>query len=601
MIQELDELLRPVWGAEKWIMEGWKELNAKEKESVRIRMESVFKDGLPFQLKHDKLLYIYTFSLLAQLEVLAIQVPLKFSSSLSLVHHRKRMRTQLLDEVFHGLVFTRIVYMLSAPLAEPPPYNESIEALCDFIRHEHCPKMALMLLNLVAEGWIEELFKSLRNANIAPKVFDIIIDDEHRHVSEAELYRDIGLPDGDKVREKLTSLEAHLLTGVFMQYKYVMSVSTLLGVEGVLKFIAALDQKHTRQLEKVSLKPTADWAFFMAFWKECLPAIERASLTNYEISMTPIRQVFMTQWGNPSDPTMSGRFDIDVTSLDFFGNTFPKETLTTLMLQALSEMVMERGIFRRFLSFNRLYQSDKAYMGIVVKLPECGDQIGTIVFEDCHLLRVETLALRIREVMGWMTYCFKRREALEAQHPEFQTFVQDGLVNYLNDGYGYPLPGYPFVSVSSIGFCGFKDCMSPLRRNEALKFTLLMVEKKQIWNRETNTFEARDILPVSISADHRIYDANTPVPKLTAECFDKAFLRMIHPKPQEKIKSFADKNDELIESIEKMISKNPELAFRTLLVLQTYWFDFLSIEEVLKATGHTSGFADILAREHSGG
>ncbi|WP_232220205.1 hypothetical protein [Legionella tunisiensis] len=100
---------------------------------------------------------------------MAIQVPLKFESRMSSPADQKRMRVQLLDEIFHGMVFTKIVYLLCAPQALPPAYNENIELLCNFIRNEDCPKVAVVLLNLIGEGWIEEIFKSLERQGIAQK------------------------------------------------------------------------------------------------------------------------------------------------------------------------------------------------------------------------------------------------------------------------------------------------------------------------------------------------------------------------------------------------------------------------------------------------
>ncbi|WP_232220206.1 hypothetical protein [Legionella tunisiensis] len=60
-MNELSELLRPSWGSEQWILEGWNRISSEEKELIKNRMDELFKDGLPFELKHDKLFYIYTF------------------------------------------------------------------------------------------------------------------------------------------------------------------------------------------------------------------------------------------------------------------------------------------------------------------------------------------------------------------------------------------------------------------------------------------------------------------------------------------------------------------------------------------------------------
>lgn len=580
-MDELAELLRPTWGAEKWIAEGWNKITLDEKQIIKDRMDDMFRDGLPFKLKSDKLFYIYTFSLLAQLEVLAIQVPLNFESRMSTVEYQQRMRQQLLDEIFHGLVFTKIVYMLCAPYASPPPYSANIEILCNFIRNETCPKVAIMLLNLIGEGWIEEIFYSLHREEIAPKVFSIILEDEHRHVCEAELYRDIGMPDIDLIKPKIAYLEEQLITNIFMQYKYMASVCALLGVDGVTDFKRALHNKHVEQLKKINLEPNENWKFFMKFGEEILPEIQNYTEASEEVEMTSIRKVFMTQWSNPSDPTMTGQFNINVSCLDFFNKKFPAETLTGLMMQAVSLGLARTDSFRNYLSFRKIFRSKEAYVGLVVKLPNCGDHIGTIVFENCHELTLRELSIKIQTIMQMMMYCYKKREHLEQTNPQVQQLMKDMVYDFAYHTYPYPIAGTPFVSLSNIGFCGYSQSKSPLRCNESMKFTLMEVERKLVWQKETQSFEAQDVLPVSISADHRIFDGNLPVPKMTGDYFNQMFAKMLTDK---QTSSAPAMHHEKIEKLlDQLLATNIEMGYKVLLWLQTYWFDFISIEECYNA------------------
>lgn len=580
LVDEIADLLRPSWGSEQWILEGWNQINLEEKALIKHRMDELFKDGLPFELKHNKLLYVYTFSLLAQLEVLAIQVPLKFSERMETTEFKERMREQLLDEIFHGLVFTKIVYLLAAPHALPPEYSKNIEVLCNFIRHEECPKISIMLLNLIGEGWIEELFKSLGKYHIAPKVFETIINDEHRHVCEADLYRDIGLPNMTLVGEKLAYLEEQLLTNLFLQYNYVLSVTTLLGVEGTADFIQSLNDKHQHQLAKINLQPSDKWYFFMQMMHEMLPKLDHYAQGQKDIAMTPIRQVFMTQWDNPSDPTMVGEFEINITCLDFFNKKYPPETVTTLMLQAISLALSKQDSFRTYLSHSKLYQSKESYVGIVVKLPECGDHIGTIVFENCHLMSIQELSGRLRTVLQMMAFCYKKRETLEQSHPELKQLGVDLMFDFANDVYGYPIPGSPVISLSNIGYCGYTRAKSPLRSTEAMKFTLLSVEKKMVWNKTEQAFEAHDLLPVSISADHRLFDGNLPIPKLIDEMFQQVFQQMLLD-ANEKTKAGKTALDQhFIKVVDQVLMNNLELGYKALVVLQTVWPEFMRLEEL---------------------
>jgi hypothetical protein len=580
-VDELNELLRPSWGAEKWILEGWNVITEQEKGTIKNRMDELFQHGLPFELKHDKILYIYAFSLLAQLEVLAIQIPLKFGFKMSTVEYKERMRQQLLDEIFHGLVFTKIVYMLCAPNATPPPYNESIEVLCNFIREVDCAKMAVMLLNLISEGWIEELFYSLERHGVAPKVFATIIDDEHRHVCEADLYKDIGMPDMTLIKPKLAFLEEQLLNNILMQYKYMFSVTSLLGVNGGVELLRSLDKKHHQQLQKIDLEPSENWQAFMAFSEKLLPKFQIFTDKHHEIEMSQNRKAFMTQWENPRDPTMYGQFNVNVSAIEFFEKKFPPETLTTLMMQGISKLLYEKEAYRSFLSLHKLYLSKEAYVGIVVKLPDCNEHLGVIIFENCHQFTARELAYRIRTIMKGMIYCYKKREQLEKLHPHLSQMFDKALYDFANDAYGYPMVGHSFATITNIGLYGFSDCMSPLMSNETLKFGLLEVERKQVYNKTSKKFEVQDLLPVSVTADHRVFDASAPAPKAVAKNFQLMFDKMIADESNAKKSSAPSSSSQASKLIDQLVANNVEMGYKLLLLLQTSWFDFLKLEELL--------------------
>ncbi|WP_133128383.1 hypothetical protein [Legionella nagasakiensis] len=273
-MDELDKLLRPSWDAEKWILEGWNKITEKEKTRIKNRIHDLFKDGLPFELKQDKrLLYIYVFTLLAQLEILAIQVPLKFEEKMDSLFHKELMHNLLLDEIFRGILFTRILYILCAPHALPPAPNENIEILCNFIRNEDCPKIGNVLLSL-NQIWIEEIFRAFQQSNVAPKLFSTILDDEHRLVCEIDLERDIGLPDANEVHKKFEYLEEQLLKNLFLEHKCVLSVCSLLGAQGTINFMESLNQRRGHLIEKINLEHGETWKLFMKIGMNFLPEIQ---------------------------------------------------------------------------------------------------------------------------------------------------------------------------------------------------------------------------------------------------------------------------------------------------------------------------------------
>jgi len=578
----LNALLTPTWGAETWILEGWNELTLDEQSDVTKRMDGLFTDGLPFELKYDKTLYIYAFSLLAQLEVLAIQVPLKFEACMPTSEFKARMRAQLVDEVFHGMVFTRILYELITPYSHPPAYNTEFEVLCDFIRNEDSPQVGVVLLNLIAEGWIEELFRAFCHADIAPTVFKLILDDEHRHVCEADLYRSIGVPASEILEPKVAFLEEQMLVKIFFQYPYVISINTLLGYDVAQAFGYKLHEKHTEQLQKLDLKPGKLWTFWGGSMMPLFDQMKKHIDKNHRIEMSAARKFCMTQWDKPSDPTMVGEFDLDISRYEFFSKKHPSEMLTVLMLQAISQSASERAEGRRFLSHGHLYQSDTSYVAVVVKLPSCDDHLGAIVFENCHLWSAKHVSQRLRQTLERMVYCYKRRIALEAEHPHLAHMMSQTLQDMDHGIYPYPIPGNSIVSVSNMGHTGFKRGKSPLRINEAIKFTLFEVERKPVWNDETQSFKPQDSLPVSVSVDHRIIDGKTTLPKTLPRCFNQVLDRMASDAPGDVPTAFdAKKGTKLLEMI---IDTQLEVGYKLLVMLQTLWFDPVKLEDGVNVT-----------------
>ena len=86
MIQ-LNDLIRPIWSVEKSLNKAWSILTSQEKEEVKNRVDKIFYNELPFQLEHDKLIYVHLFSLFTQLEIIALRGLIRFlDKMLSLIH-----------------------------------------------------------------------------------------------------------------------------------------------------------------------------------------------------------------------------------------------------------------------------------------------------------------------------------------------------------------------------------------------------------------------------------------------------------------------------------------------------------------------------------
>ncbi len=474
-------------------------------------------------------------------------------------------------------MFTKISFLLSAPYASPPSYSEQLEKICHFVRAQDCLKVGMVVMNLICEGLVEEVFMTFYQNNIAPELFEIILADEHRHVCEADLYGEIGLPDKDTLVDKLQELEELLIATFTLQPKYSIALSSLLGPQGTGAFLLALHEKHMRQLKKIHMTPSKKWELLFQlvpyFYSEVQPHLEEINeeinLEIREIEMTSTRKFLMTQLNAPGDPTMVAQFNIDISSLGFYENKYTSETLTVLMMQAVSSVLAEHSSFRNFLSFKKMYQSRGAFVSFMEKIPDCEDHIGSVYFKDCHTMSTHELSAKIKRAMQMMTYCYKKREQIEKEHPELKSHLDNILYDWAHDLHPWPTPGNYSVYLSNIGTYGYTQAKTPLLKPTGLHILLLAVERKPVWNDVTQQFEPKDVLPVSISADTRIFDGLLPIPDWLNKAFQTAVLKMqeeeLYPTHEKMIKKKEDKT-KLEKMFEDLLNQNSKYTNNELII-----------------------------------
>lgn len=647
-MEELDQLLKPIWGAEPWILEGWNCLTLEEKEQIKSRLSALFQNGLPFEIKQDKRLYIYTFSLMAQLEVLGIQLPIRFGEKLQQPAFKERMRAQLVDEIFHAILFTKIVFLLCEPYQLPPIYNKKIETICNFVRAQECLKLGIVVMNLICEGLVEEIFTTLCHQGVAPEVFSLVLADEHRHVCEAELYSEIGLPDAETLSEKLHQLEALLVSTFLLEPQYSSALSALLGTQGSLSFLAALNARYTQQLAKINQEPSEKWALFFKYaptlYQESLPYADELDKEVYEIPMSATQKNFMIQMHTPGDPTMVAQFELDVSRFYCQPNLANTNLLTPLMLQAMSRTLQEHASFRCFLSFNKLYQTRSAYVALINQLPDYPGHLATIYFRNAHELSAEKINARINRALQMMTYCYRKREQIDIDHPEIKADFEQKLLSQLDELYPYPVPGSQSIYLCNLGEYGYTQATAPLLKQMGLTLLMLTMQKKAVWDHTQQAFLAKEILPISISADSRVFHGLIPIPQLLQEAWDICLAQLSAPSPspcdlgikdpllQELLAKISAKNqlqyafeikkvmaqyphlktqgimsnnlqslsEELLHSylsftadeaendarflavIDHILKENLTLGYRTLVSLQSAWPDYVDVEALLQ-------------------
>ena len=112
-------------------------------------------------------------------------------------------------------------------------------------------------------------------------------------------------------------------------------------------------------------------------------------------------------------------------------------------------------------------------------------------------------------------------------------------------------------------------------KDDYLRIELQYAQAKQ-------NFLPQDVLPVSVSADHRIFDGNLPIPKIINKNFHAMFRRMLEQPPlPSRVQAEFDFETEFMNKIEQLIASQLELGYKLMVFLQTYWFDFVVIDDLL--------------------
>ncbi|MDR3504165.1 MAG: 2-oxo acid dehydrogenase subunit E2 [Legionella sp.] len=578
---QLNDLIKPTWSAERALNKAWSVLTAEEKETIQNRIDKIFYNEIPFQLEHDKLIYIHLFSLFAQLETIGLRGLIKSLEKLRGTDLYQQMRQQITDEIFHATLFTKLAFQLSAPYALPLGHQKSINHFISSLESEDDLATSLTLVNLVGEGWVEELCIAMKEKNIAVTVFEAVLEDESRHMDEYDLYRQIGLPNKEYLKKKLAIFEDELINTVFAHEQYVTTLGILLGKEGSLKLMNNINQKQHSMLKQIGITPSAHWQLFM----DSMPLLLKNLSHDYEkdtaVELTNVRKLLSALWNDPELPTESAIFSINVSPVCFFEKKFKPETITCLMLQALSKACFDNPQARNYIFNHKLYNSHDSHVALAVKIPG-SDQLGSIEFKNCHEMTMAELSQHIQHDMSIMTYCYKKTQALQKEHPFLNEVVNRLLTPRHERVYRDFLFARPAISLSNIGHWGYQAAISPLFPSETFKLTLTEIEKKQVWNKATKQFEAQDILPVGLSVDHRVFDGNIPLPHYMQDTFNQMFADMEQAKPKPISRPFSNL-DKFIKYSNTLLENDLEFGFLYLFSLMHVWKNYISYDELAKS------------------
>ncbi len=366
------DLIQPAWPPLRHVRRGWDALTVPERRRVAARITTVLDRHKWGPGSRDAMARFFTF--LAQVETIAIEIPLRALPSAP-AHLKPLLRRQLCDEVFHSAIFARLAHELSLPASQPPEPVASAERLLDRIRNEPDMAVSATMLNLVAEAWIETLFKHALKWGIADVVFTAVLEDESRHVEEAMDH--LGTLDRAAALPAVRALEEGLIE-VGSEPTVALAMLDLAGETNYRVMAEELQVNHRRQLAKVGLEPSPTFAEMDKVYGSPAPQVAQPR----EIPDTPWRAAARQVWDTPRDPTMQGDFDVAVGHI-------PKRLLTPVLVSAIARAWAQNPRLNRIVSRGKVWQLPQVNVGVRVLVAD--DELATVVIPNADQCSVKDI------------------------------------------------------------------------------------------------------------------------------------------------------------------------------------------------------------------
>lgn len=429
------------------------------------------------------------FSFLSQVEVIAIEVPLSAMPT-ARADVLPMLERQLADEVFHATVFAALAKRCGG-LDKPIP---EAERLLDQIRRQEDPRTTAVLLNLVAEGWIENLFDHAATWGVCDEVFQIVLEDESRHVEEAHAHA-----EGMDVRAVEAAVRA-FENELFRLVQHPRVLLPTLALAGEEKF-QALGQSfldvHKSALGEVGLSAADGVDRFASTYASLVddaPEPERATRIEPESQW---RRTALELWDTPRSPAMSGWIELPVDHI-------PRHLLTAVIVAAIGKVWSEYPRMNRYAHGGALWQPARVCVGVRVSLGDAREALSTIPILDAEARSVNDVRRVLRAGVATMNETGRSVEALvpDAQMEPLGAILRDEELMRMVPPETVVCP----VTVSNVGkaglFAGFGAMPGAL--GQSVEIIVGRVEKRPVWRRWR--YKPVDSVIIGCTADHRVID-----------------------------------------------------------------------------------------------
>lgn len=331
---------------------------------------------------------------------------------------------QLEDEFSHRESFRLIADHYGGLQA---PSDEVVELLSYL--DEQQGAMSIAMLNIVGESWLETVFDAASTWGYFDEFFEIIREEEERHVHDAW---NLELPPPEEVEPVVRDLEK-LLGNIMASYKFTLPMVYVCGAKEASKVGVGICKAHEKACAHLGI--TDDVKEIEA---SCRAQIIQFSNLPEKLEMNNWEKTRVNLWREPAP--MVGFY-----KCRFLSKNSVKNTL--LMVQAACRVLDIAPEFKKVVRNNQLYQTKKSVVGFRFRYDE--DHISNVFIEGASKYTLRKLISRSNKIMKKI----RAKEFVEI--PYFGEYLQlmppsrcPVSINY-NDGFGFNVHG-PLNNVEGI-------------------------------------------------------------------------------------------------------------------------------------------------------
>lgn len=490
MPEDLSDFIDPAWPPMAHVRRGAERLGPEGRALVARRLRESLPLFRPPAGKEAPLRRFFSF--LSQVEVIAIEVPLSAMPT-ARPEVLPLLERQLADEVFHATFFAALAKRLGG-LDRPIP---EAERLLDQIRAQDDPRTTAVLLNLVAEGWIENLFDHAATWGVCDEVFRIVLEDESRHVEEAHAHAE-GMEIA-KVQEAVRRFEEDLFRLV-QHPRVLLPTLALAGEKRFRELGTSFLDVHKAALGEVGLPPPDALVEMERAFRDLqagAPAdqeVPRAVPVEFESQW---RRTALELWDAPRNPAMSGWMEVRVDHV-------PRRDLTAVLVAALGKVWAEYPRMNRYTHGGRLWSPPTVNVGVRVAIGAKGEALSTVPIVEADKRSVRDIRRILQESVKRMEETGARVEGL-APDPGAETLsaiLKDEELMAMVPPETVTCP----VTVSNVGKAGLHAGFGamPGALGQSIEVIVGRVEKRPVWR--TWRYKPTDVVTLGATADHRVID-----------------------------------------------------------------------------------------------